>query len=50
VARSRRRPGRGGGAVLAQAGRGGGVAGAGGGAKGGEDTRAVEEVSKWKNP
>ena len=45
VARSRRRPGRGGGAVLAPARRGGGDAGAGGGAAGGgTDTGAVEAV------
>ena len=50
VARSDGRPGRGGGAVLAQAGRGGGDAGAGGGAGGGADTGAVEEVFVNLNP
>ena len=44
VARPRRRSGRGGGAVLAQAGGDGGDPGAGGGAGGGTDTEAVEEV------
>ena len=44
MARSRRGPGRGGGAVLAQAGRDGGDAGGGGGAAGGADTGAVAAV------
>ena len=44
VARPRGGPGRGGGAVLAQAGRDGGDAGGGGGAGGGADTGAVAAV------
>ena len=44
MARSRGRPGRGGGAVLAETGAGGGDAGARGGTGGGKDTGAVEAV------